>query len=130
VHAGDVIGFVGNTGDAASTPTHLHFEIHPRQLLWMGYDGVIDPYPYLLAWSHNRDQSFSGSAWASFPATAPQAGAVLLQAEDISTASGLDPGSLERALQMPALFGEGKRFLEPDSAQPPLVGAPPGFSKG
>ena len=29
VHAGDVVGFVGNTGDAQSTPYHLHFEIHP-----------------------------------------------------------------------------------------------------
>src|SRR5262245_21926822 len=39
VNAGDVLGFVGNTGDAVNTPYHLHFEIHPVSLLGKGYDG-------------------------------------------------------------------------------------------
>ena len=44
VHAGEVIGFVGNTGDAEPTPPHLHFEVH------MPDDAVVDPYPYLHKW--------------------------------------------------------------------------------
>jgi murein DD-endopeptidase MepM/ murein hydrolase activator NlpD len=50
VHAGEVIGFIGNTGDAFTTPPHLHFEVHPRPLLHLGYDGAVDPTTYLSAW--------------------------------------------------------------------------------
>ena len=52
VRAGEVIGFVGNTGDAFTTPPHLHFEIHPRPLLHLGYNGAIDPTRYLEQWTH------------------------------------------------------------------------------
>lgn len=52
VRRGEVIGFVGNTGDAFTTPPHLHFEIHPRKLLHLGYDGAVDPTMYLESWPH------------------------------------------------------------------------------
>jgi len=52
VRAGQVIGFVGNTGDAFTTSPHLHFEVHPRQLLHLGYDGAVDPTRYLDQWTH------------------------------------------------------------------------------
>ena len=106
VRAGQVIGFVGNTGDAQGTPYHLHFEIHPVSLLPMGYDGVVPAYPYLIAWRRLEDISLAaGSGWAPpVPptASAPRPGAFLLGASDISGASGLEPGSLQRALVAPA----------------------------
>src|SRR6266545_4812172 len=97
VRAGTVVGFVGNSGDAAGTPYHVHFEIHPVGMLYMGYDGAVPPYTYLLAWKHLQDVDFAQVAgWAppiSPESSAPKPGAILLSSSDISTADGLDPGS-------------------------------------
>ena len=122
VKAGDVIGFVGNTGDAAGTPTHLHFEIHPASLLSMGYDGVIDPYPYLQAWRRLDDANFDTTGWAPPGQKAPPPAAVLLQAEDISSYSGLDPTGIATMLAGAPLFGEAP-------PGPKIVYAKPGFSE-
>ena len=61
VRAGDVLGFVGNTGDAFASPPHLHFEVHPHQLLRLRYDGAVNPTTYLESWSRLR------SVHAPFP---------------------------------------------------------------
>jgi murein DD-endopeptidase MepM/ murein hydrolase activator NlpD len=102
VHAGDVLGFVGNTGDAEGTPYHLHFEVHPVAMLFLGYDGAVDPTPYLDAWRHVADVRIRPAVTGGPPVApvskAPAPGAILLQSSDISSASGLDPGSLQRAL--------------------------------
>jgi hypothetical protein len=119
VNGGDVIGFVGATGDAVGTPPHLHFEIHPRELLWLGYDGVVNPFTYLSAWRRLTDIGFG--SWTPPPGRAPAAGAVLLQADDISRLSGLGDGSLAALLAPEELFGEAP-------VQPQIVGAEPGFS--
>jgi murein DD-endopeptidase MepM/ murein hydrolase activator NlpD len=121
VHAGDVIGFVGNTGDADGTPPHLHFEVHPVDLLWKGYDGVVDPYPYLLAWRKQTDLAISVSGWTAPSGHAKAPPAVLLDAEDISTMSGLDPGEFSTVLEFGPLFGEGP-------PGPKIVEAKLGFS--
>ena len=108
VRAGDVIGFVGHTGDADGTPPHLHFEIHPKELLGLGYDGVIDPREYLFAWKRLKDAAFGDVVPPRpEPGEAPPAAAVLLEAADISTAGGLEAEGLARVLEAPDLFGEG-----------------------
>ncbi len=51
------------------------------------------------------------------PRAAPKAGAILLQSSDISTASGLDPASLQRAMSPASTEGEGGLLL-PQAQQP------------
>ncbi len=49
VESGDVIGFVGSTGNADPSAPHLHFaitELGPEKLWWKGKE--IDPYPGLV----------------------------------------------------------------------------------
>ena len=50
VKAGQVVGFLGRTGDAFTTEPHLHFEIHPALYTRLGYDGAVDPTTYLQKW--------------------------------------------------------------------------------
>ena len=56
-----------------------------------------------MAWKRLTDLPFTAVAgWApplSDSSRAPRPGAILLQSRDISTASGLEPGSLRRAMR-------------------------------
>jgi murein DD-endopeptidase MepM/ murein hydrolase activator NlpD len=129
VRAGTVLGFVGNTGDAQGTPYHLHFEIHPVELLPYGYDGVIPPFPWLEAVRRLQDVKFSDAgAWLPGKGDrgrvlAPQPGAILVQMSDISTASGLDPRSLQRALAPMAQEGDAVLVggFAPPTSTPPVL---------
>ena len=50
VQPGDVIGFVGSTGNAVASTPHLHFtifELGPEKQWWKGK--AVDPYPGLVA---------------------------------------------------------------------------------
>jgi len=40
VESGDLLGFVGNTGNALTTPSHLHFAVNQN-------DEMVNPYPML-----------------------------------------------------------------------------------
>jgi murein DD-endopeptidase MepM/ murein hydrolase activator NlpD len=65
VRAGEIVGYVGNSGDARTTAPHDHFEWHPYAgglIPWVspyGYRTVdsgstpaVDPYPYLYEACH------------------------------------------------------------------------------
>jgi hypothetical protein len=43
VHVGQIVGHIGRTGNAGSTPCHLHFQLHVN-------GRPIDPEPYVRAW--------------------------------------------------------------------------------
>jgi murein DD-endopeptidase MepM/ murein hydrolase activator NlpD len=40
IKTGDVVGLIGNTGNARTTPAHLHFGIY-------GSNGAVDPFPFV-----------------------------------------------------------------------------------
>jgi len=104
VTAGAVLGFVGNSGDAITTPPHLHFEAHPATLLPYGYDkSAVDPYKWLVGLDHLHDVSFpeGTAAWAKQIAagvSTQQPGAVLLHSTDISALPRLNDRSLATLL--------------------------------
>lgn len=56
VSAGQVLGLTGKSGNAASTPPHLHFGIsHPTTPDdWQTRRGEVSPYPYLKAWERGE----------------------------------------------------------------------------
>jgi hypothetical protein len=92
VRAGQVLGFLGRTGDAFTTPPHVHFEIHPHQpaFVGLGYDGAVDPTTYLQKWKveHVPANEIPRPAKLRAPVGAPRQEAAvvwhqLLQARDL-----------------------------------------------
>ncbi len=59
VNVGDVIGYVGNSGDAKGLATHVHFGISwPTPVgIWWVRRGELYPWKYLDAWKAGKDIS-------------------------------------------------------------------------
>jgi murein DD-endopeptidase MepM/ murein hydrolase activator NlpD len=86
VRIGDVLGYVGNTGNARTTPPHLHFGVYDR--------GPADPVPFL-----QRDDPVPSHATAALDPLGTwmrvQAGSTSLRTHDATHDAGsMTPGSL------------------------------------
>ena len=129
VKAGEVIGFIGNTGDAFTTSPHLHFEIHPRSLLHLGYDGAVDPTllprPVDAPQAHSRTRA-RPSAATKIPTVAERSAVRLPRAacstpldrprtQAQPTAAHQDP---KRSQRLPAADSSRKRGDDPDEGRP------------
>lgn len=63
VNVGDLIGRIGDSGDARGTAPHLHFGISwptPKNIWWVRR-GELYPWPFLDAWRAGRDLSPASS---------------------------------------------------------------------
>ena len=58
IQRGDTLGFVGNSGNARTTPTHLHFSIYDR--------GAINPLPF-IDFSNQQAEPVSAETHWPFP---------------------------------------------------------------
>lgn len=55
IDAGKIVGYVGNTGNAATTPPHLHYGIYTA-------GGAINPYPFLHSYKRTGDDALATPA--------------------------------------------------------------------
>ncbi len=87
VFPGDTLGLVGNTGNARTTPPHLHFSIYS------GFRGALDPYPYIAKTKEAADvaifplktDSVKVRAWANLRKGPSLNAEIVRQAEPMDT---------------------------------------------
>jgi hypothetical protein len=125
VKAGQVLGFIGDTGDAITTPFHLHFEVHPASLRYLGYDGAVNPTGYLGRWRHLGHVRLPRPVHPPLPA-----GVAGEQAErafrQLATVPSLNRKPARRATARPSHQGPRlQRLSAPARLQGPSVAVPP-----
>jgi hypothetical protein len=84
VAAGQLVGYVGDSGDANGVHAHLHFEVHPNSAKTLG--PAVDPYPYLQkAQPLMFYAKQSTKVWLSVTGTivAADSGSLTLQTTDV-----------------------------------------------
>ena len=59
VRAGQLLGLIGNSGDARFVPTHLHFGLSwpTRTGIWWVRRGMVYPWPFLDSWRAGGNRS-------------------------------------------------------------------------
>jgi beta-lactamase class A len=105
VEAGQVLGWTGSSGNAASTPPHLHFGISrptfPED--WQTRRGEVPPYDYLQAWERGEMLT---PALPVPPATAtPTAAPTPPPPTAVPTTAPADPAA-DLSIQLDALFNQ------------------------
>ena len=111
VRAGDVLGYVGNTGNAVTAPPHLHFGVYR----WG--KGAIDPLPLLGA--HHFDDEFRVDAFERRYVTT-RASRLNLRRAPSEDSEVIEQLPAARILQAAAQSGDWMRVRMPQ--QPAVVG--------
>ena len=106
VRPGDTIGFVGNTGNAVTTPPHLHFGIYARP------GGPVDPFPFIYEPEEEPPEPLDADVALGIAVRTVRAGTVVR--EGPGSDSGIDTLPAGTVARLAAGAGNWRRIVLPD----------------
>lgn len=109
VTRGDTIGFVGNTGNARTTPPHLHFGIYRRG------EGPVDPWWFVYRPRGSIARLVADTAWLGDWIRSPAARTILRQ-EPSTTGDSVATLPQHTLMRVLSASGEWYRVRLPDGA--------------